>query len=302
MTDDVVPPFSSRTKGAHAHIDCDFPQTARIGLLHILHDAMRRRCLNTWQDVAVELQRIARIVPVTYDESTPGSQSAQSAAQEILTKLPWDKVYDFCERLYGHLAREVVSWVEVDNQQVTMTRRDVQQHLGGEIRRLFIEEGLAFEFADGLVRRRGRRHTVDRISKAEVVLGDLRLDKARKHYEKALRYFRDKAKPDPENAIKEAVCAVEAAAKALFPEITGTTLGEVTKGLTGNKAGELPKAIAQIFVGLYAFRCGGNGVGHGGASGGTATVEIAEFSLAVAASQIILLVDLSNARERDIPF
>lgn len=64
----------------------------------------------------------------------------------------------------------------------------------------------------------------------------------------------------------------------------------------------LPKTLGQTVAGLYGFRSGGEGVGHGGTSGGTATAEIAEYALAVAASQIILLVDISNAQEHDIPF
>ena len=38
-----------------------------------------------------------------------------------------------------------------------------------------------------------------------------------------------------------------------------------------------------------------------GTTGGAATPDIAEYALAVAASQIILLVDLANSQEDDIP-
>jgi len=52
---------------------------------------------------------------------------------------------------------------------------------------------------------------------------------------------------------------------------------------------------------LYGFRSSGDGVGHGGAEGGSATKELAEYALAVAASQIVLLVDVAAA-EGDVPF
>ena len=45
-----------------------------------------------------------------------------------------------------------------------------------------------------------------------------------------------------------------------------------------------------------------NLVSKGGTEGGAATVEIAEYTLAVAASQIILLVDLASRQDSDIPF
>jgi hypothetical protein len=74
------------------------------------------------------------------------------------------------------------------------------------------------------------------------------------------------------------------------------------KSITGSALGQLPKPIAQTFTGLYGFRSGGEGVGHGGATGGPVTKELAEYALAVAASQIVLLVDLAVAAEPDVPF
>jgi len=41
-------------------------------------------------------------------------------------------------------------------------------------------------------------------------------------------------------------------------------------------------------------------VGHGGAAGGPVTKELAEYALAVAASQIVLLV--AAAAESEVPF
>jgi hypothetical protein len=114
-----------------------------------------------------------------------------------------------------------------------------------ELQRLFQEENLAFEFRDGHVQRRGRRHTVDRVSKAQAVLAAERLEAARKHFAKAIRYFRDRIKPDPENAVKEAVCAVEAAAKELFPNAKATTLDQVIKWLAGPNRANFRKQSAK---------------------------------------------------------
>jgi hypothetical protein len=133
------------------------------------------------------------------------------------------------------------------------------------------------------------------------VLGDKRLDAARKHYQKGLQFFREPVRPDYENAVKEAVCAVEAAGKVLFPEAKAATLGDLAKWLTGS-TGLVPKSLGLTFTGLYGFRSGGEGVGHGGASGGVATADVAEYALAIAASQIILLVDITSAQEPEIPF
>jgi hypothetical protein len=233
-----------------------------------------------------ELERIARIVP---DDRGPG-------ADELLFNMEWDKVFDFCERLYSYLAREVMGFDEV-----TTSKNEVQEYIASELQRLFLEEHLAFEFSRGLVHRRGRRHTADRVTRAQMVLSDPRLRKALAHFNKALKYFRNVSEPDYENAVKEAVCAVEASARALFPS-GGATLGDIVKSITGSGVGQLPKPIAQTFHGLYGFRSGGEGVGHGGTEGGAATKELAEYALGVAASQIVILVDLAAASEPDVPF
>jgi hypothetical protein len=207
-----------------------------------------------------------------------------------LNQLDWERVYDFCERLHSYLAEGAVFYK--DGGEVVITRTQVQSFLAQEIQRLFDEESLGYEFRDGLVHRRGKRHTVDQIAQAERALADQRLDSARKHFSKALRHFRDRKDPDLENAVKEAVCAVEAAAKELFPEAKSATLGNFVNWATDKDHSLLPKTIAQTFTGLYGFRNSGEGVSHGAASGGVVTTGLAEYVLAVAASQIILLSGL----------
>lgn len=296
MAESIIPPFSSRNRGAETQIDNDFPRTARTGLLHLLTDLVRRGYVRDWTAVAAELQRINR--------NEPGVESHQalSFAKAILTILPWDKALDFCERLYDHFACDVWLYNEETKQRELLARKsDVQEYIEAELQRIFLEENLAFEFSKGLVRRRGRRNTADQVVRAEVVLGDPQLSSALGHFNKALKYFRDVSRPDYENAVKEAVCAVEATARVLFPS-EGSTLGEIVNAIAGSERGQLPKSIAKTFDGLYGFRSGGTGVGHGGATGGTATKEIAEYVLAVAASQIVFFVDFAATKEPKVPF
>jgi hypothetical protein len=271
-----------------------------MGLLHLVRDLVARNYVSDWREVVRELERLARTLPEgNYNLSESGFMAT---VNELLSCLEWEKAYDFCERLHDHLAREV-GYLDQDGDWVTSKPRgDVQQFIESELQRLFSEEGLAFEFRDGLIQRRGRRHTVERISKAEVVMGDVNLVAARKHYDKALRFFRAPSKPDYENTVKEAVCSVEAAGKALFPQAKATTLGDLIKWLVSNEDTALPKALAQTLAGLYAFRSSGIGIGHGGASGGAVNAELAEYVLGVAASQIILLVDLANGLQYEPPF
>jgi hypothetical protein len=285
---DIFPPFSMRNRGAHSQIDSDFPESARTALIHLLHFLVEKG-VDGWIRIMHELERIARVKPGAYNvDYAPDINKARANAERLLLELPWDKVLDFCERLHESLTqRGYRNWLS---------------HIVTELNRIFLEESLAFEFRDGRVERRGRRHTSIQVSRAEIVLGDDRLESARKHFNKALRYFQDVTSPDPENAVKEAVCAVEATGRALWPTSRSKTLGDIVKSITGSEAGQLPKAVAQTFHGLYGFRSGGEGVGHGGATGGVVTQGIAEYALAIAASQIILLVDLANSQDDEVPF
>lgn len=304
MNDSPLTPFSARIKGTHQKIDREFPDTARTGLFYLLIDLVERRYVQDWGGVARELQRIARSAPVDYDSSkVPDIQKARTSASAVLHEMPWDRVYDFCERLHSRLAQNVTEPTGYGNDyEEVVSRTEVQAYIETELQRLFAEEGLAFEYSDGVVRRGGRKHTVDLATRAQVVLGDPALLPARKHYDKALHFFRNRATPDYENCVKEAVCAVEAAGKLLFPTAKASTLGDFTKWLQKTKEVSVPQSLIQVVNGIYGFRNGGEGVGHGASEGGVATLEVAEFVLAVSASQIIYFVDLANGREIEAPF
>lgn len=303
MTSLLHPPFSARTRGQHRQIDADFPLTARSGLLHLLFDLVERQYVVEWTVLARELHRIGRLPLIAYDSSSvPSLKQARVDAEAALGSLGWQKIYDFCERLYSHLPNEIGYEDSYGNYTVQIARGDAQSYIAAELQRLFLEEGLAYEFTDGVVRRRGRKHTVELATKSQVVLGDPQLLGARRHFDKALQFFRSSTKPDYENAVKEAVCAVEAASKVLFPMAKASTLGDVIKWLGTTTDVSVPKAVCQTLSGVYAFRNGGEGVAHGGASGGKATPEVTEYILGICASQIIFLVDLANGMDVDVPF
>jgi len=179
--------FLCANRGAHAQIDNECPESTRVGLLHIVLNAVGQHYVEDHQTVVRELERIARVRP-----------DAFSDIDGLLMQLPWDKVFDFCER-------STITWRRTINDMMVSLRRWCKLRRKArpndtslaKLQRLFLEENLAFEFSDGIVRRRGRRNTADQVSRAEVVLGDPRLAKALGHFNKALRYFRNISQPDP---------------------------------------------------------------------------------------------------------
>ncbi len=299
----VNAPFSRREMGAKEWVQEDFPQSARIALLHLLHDLVHREYVGGWVEIDKEVRRLAREAPLEYELGDSETlRNARIDTEGILSRLPWPKVFDFCERLQSHLATEVHEFDFNGNREVLTDREEVQRYMADELQRIFLEEHFGYSFVGGEVKRRGRLHTRKQIAKAEPTLGDPRLDDARVHFAKALRCFDHPSKPDFENCVKEAVCAVEAAARRLFPHIKAKTLGDVINRIQGSGEGQLPKPLANTIGGLYAYRGAGDGVTHGGADGGKATQAIAEYSLALAASQIILLHEVASEAEADVPF
>ena len=297
MPDQIVPPFSARNSGARTKLDNDCPESARIGLLYLLDQLVQREYMSGWNIFCRELQRLGRFY-TDFD----GFQDARAETRAYLIALDWEKVYDFCERLHSYLARDVWVTDSFTHQSELRTRQiEIQQFITAEIQRIFLEENLAFEFSNGIVRRKGRRTLNDQVSRAEVVMSDPRLSKSLAHFNKALRYFRNVTQPDPQNTVKEAVCAVEAAGRALFPT-AGNTLGDIAKSIAGSGVGQLPRPIAKTIDGLYGFRNSGEGVGHGGTDGGPVTMALAEYALAISASQIVLLVDVAASLEEEPPF
>src|SRR3989442_6521180 len=135
MAEEIIPPFSVRNQGAHSQIDNGCPETTRIGLLHILCELVEQHYVRDWDQVTTELRRIARARP----DYLGGEDDYHRVAEILLLELPWDKVFDFCERLHGRLAQEVSTYNEL-----LMPKGAVQEHIASELQALFLEEHLAF--------------------------------------------------------------------------------------------------------------------------------------------------------------
>jgi len=217
-------PISHRLAAGKAWIQDDFPESARIALLHLLHDLVEQRFIRGWIAVDKEIRRIARDEPREYNESKVQEvNAARLSVRTTLNSLQWTAALDFCERIHSRLAVDVTDWrgPNDDTQVVVTPREKVQLYIADELERIFLEEHLAFTFVENEIRARGRKHTRAQLAKAEPTFADPRLSEARQYFAKAMRYFENKDSPDFENVIKEAVCAVEAAAKRLFPESKG---------------------------------------------------------------------------------
>jgi len=299
MTDAMDRPFSRRYGDPSTRVRTGFPDGARVALGHVLANLVDEEYVAGWDPVIRELARLVR-KPAS-ELSNLANQDLMRVAENLLEELPWQKVFDFCERLYSTLA--IATQKMHDSGEYSFEDKsvaDVRIEIGKEIQNLFDEENFDYEFLNGRVVRATTTHTANLSVRANVSMADGRLRLARGHYSKALGFFSDARNPDYRNAVKEAVCAVEVAAKVLTP-FEGSTLGDVLK-VARSEGKYIPPPLIKCFEGLYAFRGSAPGVAHGSQSDVEVSRAVAEFVMASAAAQVILLVELEAEHETDVPF
>lgn len=295
-------PFSVRIGEARKSIADDFPISARNSLKHLLAELVELRYIADWGVLAKELDRVLGEAPRDYSVNSHVDESGlRGSTFSSIDCLSWERVYDFCERLYSKIVchSEYTNFGELVSEDRVVPRAFLEE----ELRIIFREEGLAYDFIDGSVVRFGRKNTESLISKSQTVLNDSRLLEARKHFHKALDFFRTSKGADHENSVKEAVCALEAAGIRLFPESRAKTLSELIGWFKNERCSKklLPPVLNTLSA-IYALRGSANGVSHGAASGGEVSPEISEYVMAVCAAQIVLLVSLAPAETDDVPF
>jgi hypothetical protein len=270
----------------------DFPTPARVGLLHVFKALERKQYVSIREDVMAELARLLRAS--VDDLSVDG-------LEEGIHRLPWENVFVLCERAYGML-RQVYTLNDEGEYRLSVALVTVQAYYTSELNQLLKEEAIGYEFSEGRFVRPGRPITQRLGSRAAHVLAIPELAGAAGHYRKAQGFFNKAPDADFENAVKESVAALEAAARSLFPDLKAKDLPDVLRRLQGTGEEDVPTTLGKIILGLYEFRGAADGVAHGGAKGGVATAEVAELALNVSASAITYLADLQARREFEPAF
>ncbi len=304
-------PFSQRLGIQQSKpIDNDFPNSGRVALVYLLQDLANRNYVRynaenpwhgnwkKWSIIITELQRTGR--QLADNESF---QDPLDLAAWLLGQMRWDQVYTFCERVYdrilisqSYLDEDIDRWFEGD------PIEDIKQFYTEELNSILAEENLAFQFDGGLFERRGRAQTQKSFQRVGAVLSHPSLLDVRNHYNKARRFFNERPKPDVENCIKEALCALEACLEILTHKPASKDVVKVVKQVQGNGTNEIPPPIAGGLIKVHGYRVSGQGVAHA-ALAGTKVSEIeAELVMNLVASYITYLVDLLSQIDDEIPF
>jgi hypothetical protein len=270
-------------------VDGEVPDTARIGLIHILDMLVSMDFIYSWHPVAMAALRIARRLRQDFDHDA----EHQDIAISIIRELSWDQFYSFCERLFECLQ---------EPERVEGTLVDGQRLFTEALNELMAEENLAYEFANGQFQRRGRPQTQRNLQRVSTVLADARYSLVRNHYNKAVKFFNERPNPDVHNCVKEAVCALEAFATITFGKKASRNFDECIRSKQGNSEGQLPPTIGDSIIKLRAFRGNAQGVAHAAIDGGHVGVAEAELVLSLVATYITYLHDRFAPREDEIPF
>jgi len=219
--------------------------------------------------------------------------------------MEWYRLYGFIERVYDRLLSAVETpkdqeypdedWIEV------ISLREIRQEFSDEIELWLSEENLAYSFVDGQFQRRGRAITQKSAERVGSVLGAQNLVEVRRHYNKARHFFDLLPEPDTTNCIKEALCSLEACIEVMSGLSASDNFTKAIKQLQGNDAKQIPPAIAESMIKLFAYRGSGQGVAHAALTGSKVSEFEAEVVLNLTASFITYIVDLLH-QEEEIPF
>jgi len=170
-----------------------------------------------------------------------------------------------------------------------------------EINNLLSEEGIPFEFEEGQFRRTGRPQTQKNLSRVAGVLVDPTLQTVKTHYLKAQAFFTNKT-PDLENAVKEAICALEAAVEIKSGIKVSKDFARELPKLAEDSESGIPAPIVQMLVKFHSYRGSGAGVSHGNTGGYRIGNHEAEMVLSATAVFVTYIVDYFNSIEPEVPF
>ena len=269
-------------------IDDAFPQTARIALFNLINTLVFKDYIyySPWEKLRNELLRTSRREYVETDGS-----NYMYDCRDMIYEMEWFQVYIFCERLYDNLLCSTGHYNDYDDYIETESIEHVREFYSKELNIILLEESIAFKFVNGEFIKPGRPQTSKNTMKANSILINPKLSKARTHYIKAQKYFNQRPEPDNENCIKEAICALESCFDILSQEPISKDLPKNIKRFGGSTDDKIPMPIIESIIKIYGYRGAGAGIAHGNIKGLKVTNIEAELILSLVATYITYLVE-----------
>lgn len=191
---------------------------------------------------------------------------------KLVEALPWDEFCDLCEVTYNILKNS-----------------GSHESFETKLNELFNRRYFGYEMRTGEMQRAGAHAQDAAIAEARGILRDDDLKGPDEQFQKAIGFYNRRPNPDNENAVKEAVSAVEGVAQILLGD-TSLTLSKALSRL--EKEQDVHPTLIVMLEKLYAYRSDAEGVAHALTGDKEVRPEDAEFALAVSASAIVYLARL----------
>ena len=188
----------------------------------------------------------------------------------VLTRLAWDEFCDACEGLY----------------ELFETRGPrFEQH----VNRVFARNFFGYEMRNGQIERVGAVTHEEVMEEAQGILADDDLAGPNEQFQDARRLYNARPKPDLDNAVKEAISAVEGLARILLND-RKVLLSKALQRIQQEKGAH--PAMMEMIGKLYAYRGDKEGVSHGATEPSQIPLHEAEFAIGTSAQAIVYLARL----------
>ena len=274
------------------------PQGLRIGIWNLIEDYINHNSLPTilprYDSLYTRLTahfRMKRMEGPGYDSFIKDM---------VMVSFRWHEVFDLIEFLFTEVS--YYDYDESEREWAVFPNKigDARYKYTKDINHLLSSENIGWKLKKGWLERQGSE-LLDRekIEKVKKLLLNPDFEGPNMQFNKALYFFSRRPKPDLENCLKEAVCALEGLCRILLKD-KNITLGDATNLMVGKKI--IRKPLDKTFHALYGFVSTEPGSRHGAHILSSIDIAEAEFVLYNSAVCMLFLADkFSVSPAQEVP-
>ena len=203
------------------------------------------------------------VFPSNYSERNENIGSLR----KFLMNSEWYIIYDFIEK-YVELTEPITQRKELEK----------------EINVILEQEKSGYRMIRGIITPITNQAELDSIKKSM----STKFISVNTHFEKALKLYSNRKKPDYENSIKESISAVEAICCIINEK--DTTLNKAIEKLKA-KGVRIHPAMEKAFISLYGYTSDESGIRHGGIDFANAPAEDAKYMLVSCSAFVNYLIE-----------
>lgn len=273
----------------------DFPEWSRIAyisdilenLLYVDQDSRYKNEEGRPIGIKYIHKKFLRIQRAQMEVEDYDSWYCQDRLFDHLKAAPWYYLFDFVELIATELKDKEDNYLFEEEKLKVYGFKAYQK----KINMIFKEDNFVWLLSDkGGISRNIPEVLNKTVNKTESKLTD-KFEPARNHYKKSIQYIFS-FPMDPENGIKEIICAIESVGRTIYPK--SSTLGQVIKEL--KKEDNVPKRLVDVIDKLYVFANATPAIRHGSNQSSGLVVDDAEFVFYTGVSLIRYLMKINEIK------